>query len=308
LEYIKGVNRNYNMSYYYIEKSNNSYCSVAKNIGWKKSTGKFIVFIDSDIIVKENYLSELDRYFNADENVMIIGTRIFLPEEIIFESVNKKSIFNRYADYMKTPSLLEQRYHTLNRFSYNAATLKYPWLLAFGCNMVLPLCWIEKLEGFDENFRNWGVEDNEFAFRLFKQGVKIVINSKLDVLHQFHSNDKDAIDASKYAGIEENAKYFFDKHPDALDMPRDMVINLFKGFLDVDFNLNNDIPVERVVLELKDESELSDIKSKIIKFSGEKQIELIVNDYLESTDLDVWIQLLGQVNSTPKYFPVSKRL
>lgn len=116
---------------------------------------------------------------------------------------------------------------------------------------------------------------------------------------------KDLINPEIYHLIDENTRYFLEKHPNALDMPEDKVYDLFKGFLAIDF-IDQDKLRQRKILEYKDESKLDYLKNLIIEFSNQKGLEVIVFDYLENSDLDIWIQLLGKRNSVLKYYPVSK--
>lgn len=304
--YIKGANKNYELKYHYFKKNKRSYCAPAKNFGWKKASGDIIIFIDSDIIVKQTYLSEIERYYNADKDLMIIGTRIFLPGSVPLKTIQDKSFFKEYSSMAKKPEFFELRHTIFSDHSYNSSAMKYPWLEAFGCNMVVPKQWLQKIGGFDENFENWGLEDIELAYNLFSHGLKIVINSKLEVFHQPHNNNKDVINPDYYTQIDENTRYFIEKHPDALNMPVDQIYDMFKGFVPVDFSVDKEKPRQRIILEYKNEAELDFLKNQTMEYSSKKGLEIIVYDYLENSDLDIWIQLLGQRNSTPKYYPISK--
>jgi glycosyltransferase involved in cell wall biosynthesis len=48
-DYIKNVNRNYNLKYFYLERCDDSGRARARNYGWKKASGDIIIFIDSYI-------------------------------------------------------------------------------------------------------------------------------------------------------------------------------------------------------------------------------------------------------------------
>ncbi len=60
------------------------------------------------------------------------------------------------------------------------------------------------LGGFDENFAGWGAEDDDFAFRLRKSGVKFRFLAGAVVHHQWH-------EVSRGFGLEENRAYFENK-------------------------------------------------------------------------------------------------
>ena len=55
--------------------------------------GEIIIFIDSDIIIKPDYLNELDRCFLVNKNIAVIGNRLMLNKPITIDDLtnpNKK--------------------------------------------------------------------------------------------------------------------------------------------------------------------------------------------------------------------------
>ncbi len=46
----------------------------------------------------------------------------------------------------------------------------------------------------------------------------------------------------------------------------------------------------------------------ILRLSRKKGTEVIVNDYCENTDLDIWVQLLKVKNASISYFPQSLKI
>ncbi|RCX20076.1 GT2 family glycosyltransferase [Anaerobacterium chartisolvens] len=304
---IREIDRNYELKYFYLRRCDESCISRARNHGWRNAAGDVIVFIDSDIIVNENYLEEVNRYYNAEENLLLIGTRLMLDDEVTRESVRDRSVFKKYSSASGNSKILENRYSLFDTYSYNAAALKYPWLKAYGCNFIIPKAWLEKAGGFDESMRGWGAEDIELACRCYEAGIKVFVNSKLEVLHQFHGGS-DIIGEDKFAAYEKNIQYFIDRHPCAIDKPRELIDEIFKGREDIDFNLYHEKLPTLELVEFRDRERLPELKETLLCLSNEKNKEIIVNDYVEDTDLDIWIQLLGRRSSTPKYYPFSKRL
>jgi GT2 family glycosyltransferase len=304
--YIKGTNRNYFLYYVYIERSNQSCSPIARNYGLRIAKGEIIVLIDQDIIVKENYLMEIERYFSKNSNIVLTGTRLFLPKDISSDDVSNGNIFNMFYFSPFKPEWHEFRYQVFNRFSYNASALLYPWLLVFSCNMAAPKRWIEKVGGFEEGFKGWGLYDIELAYELFEAGLTVAINSRLEVLHQFHGYSSDAIPSDRYPEIDTATKLFLEKHPHAINMPDETIYGLFKGWVDVDFNIPGNGNSKKRIISFTNKSKLEKVKNDILELSLEDGNEIIVNDFDENTDLDVWIQFLGCTNSVIKYFPQSK--
>lgn len=300
-EYINNVNRKYELKYIYLERKENSSRSMARNCGWKEAEGEVIIFIDSDIIVKENYLDELDRYFAENDDILVLGLRIMLPESITYENIYNGSIFEKYSFNAKNHEMLEIRHFVFSRFSYNLSSYKYPWLFVFTCNAAVPKRLLQKIGGFDENFLGWGVEDNELGYRLAKEGTKIICGSKLEVFHQFHKNNMEE------SLLDNNIRYFLEKHPDALnDISMEDKFNIFKGKARINMSVDDTPGTRTEIIEYKDRNRLEEVKNSIINLSGNKGINLVINDYIEDADLGFWVHMLGKRNSTPKLFIVSK--
>lgn len=301
--YIRGTNKNYELKYIYLPRCPQSSRSRARNRGWREAGGEIVVFIDSDIIVREDYLAELDRCCRMGGNLAVLGTRLMLDREVSLESVKDGSVFTEHAfDGRNIPSL-EVRHFAFDRFSYNLSACRYPWLLAFSCNLAVPRSYIEEIAGFDENFRGWGLEDNDLAYRLCKKGIKIIVNSRLEVLHQYHgfgSVDEEV--------VEENVDYFLAKHPGVFELSRDEMYDFFKGKTKINLGLAPDKPLPKRMIEFRDRTRLDDLKRLVLRLVKHRGVELAIYDYVEDTDLDLWIQLMGTGNSIAKYFPVSKRL
>ena len=306
LSYIRVVNRNYSLKYIFLERCKDSCAARARNYGWRNADGEVIVFIDADIIVRSNYLKELERYYSKDRNILVIGSRLMLKEDITVDGIQDKSVFEKYTFTWERPELHEFRYQIFDENSFNASALKCPWLMSFTCNMSMYKCWLEKIDGFDENFKCWGLEDVELSLRLYLAGIKIVINSKLEVMHQFHGTGNDKISPEKYSGIDKNVDYFLSKHPNALEMPNDEVHALFKG---KDFNYSNiNENISKIeVLNLKNRDKLEELKNAIVMLTEDENVVVIINDYVEDVDLDLWIQFLDERKTVPLYFTASRR-
>lgn len=303
---IKGINRNYELKYVYLERNADSCLSRARNTGWRMAQGKLIVFIDSDIIVKEDYLKEVYRYYNYSENILLLGTRLMLQNDVQVESILNKSLFTTKLFTGNNYHVFENRYLLFNKYSYNASCLKYPWLKVYGCNLIVPKDFLQKIGGFDENFKGWGLEDVEFGYRCYKNGLKILVNSRIEVFHQYHGDGTDYIKENQLPLYRKNIDYFINKYPEVLHESREFIFDVFEGKKDAEFNLVNKSS-EVKIINFKHEEQIHSIKEIILKYANESGNEIIINDCVENTDIDVWIQLLGVKNSTPKYFITSRK-
>jgi glycosyltransferase involved in cell wall biosynthesis len=304
---IKGVNKSYNLKYLYLPRCSSSCVARARNFGWKVASGEVIAFIDSDIIVKEDFLKEIQRSYSSSKDMLVVGTRLMLDRDISFEEVSSRSIFEKYSNFMSDPELLEFRYKVFDDYSYNFRAIKYPWLLVFGFNMIIPKKWLEITGGYDENFMHWGQEDNELAYRLHCEDVKIVINSKLEVLHQFHGKAGN-VEQVYFDGVIRNVDYLLSKHKNFLDMPKEMIYSLFKGELFVDYRLLREEPKHHMVHKVFSLEDVVSAKDSLLNLAEGDGYEVLVEDYLENSDLDIWIQSIESKTNVFKYYPASKKL
>lgn len=304
-DYIKGINRSFELKYVYLERSLNSSRSRARNCGWRAAQGEIIVFIDSDIIVGNNHLLELDRCFNLDSNIVVIGNRLKLPKGAVidFDNLHHSFGFNRF----KT-RLLDITYYIYERLSYNMAFIRVPGYLLPSCNAAIPKKYLERVNGFDENFKGWGHEDCELGYRLqLIEGLKFVINSKMDVFHQCHEPNEGSGEGDK------NMNYLKKKHPFTPDnRPMEEVFKIWHVFTVAKntylkkHSVGWKEDLKSVELDFKDARSLESFKNEIASLVEQDGLDIVINDYVEDTDLDIWVQLLGIKKSTPRYYPVSK--
>ncbi|MFD2612375.1 glycosyltransferase family 2 protein [Paenibacillus gansuensis] len=82
------------------------------------------------------------------------------------------------------------------------------WQLCLGSNHSVKRSLLERTGGYDEKFQGWGLEDNEFAYRLYKAGAVFTVDTRLYRFHQEHP-----IAADKRSHWRENKRLFKDKHP-----------------------------------------------------------------------------------------------
>ncbi|QED46221.1 glycosyltransferase family 2 protein [Cytobacillus dafuensis] len=59
------------------------------------------------------------------------------------------------------------------------------WMACFG-NLSLRKSLVKKVGGFDADFKKWGEEDRDFAYRLYKEGALFIVDKDLKRYHQEH--------------------------------------------------------------------------------------------------------------------------
>ncbi len=305
-EVIKGIPKNYGFQYIYLERTPGSSRSKARNAGIMAAQGEIIVFLDADIIVKEDYISKVDDYFKVNRDILLIGFRVMLTEEVTHEELSGTNALKGEKFKINKFGKLELRHFLFEGSSYNSRCNMYPWIHVFSCNMAVSKELLDRSGFFDENFKGWGMEDVELGYRLYKCGAKIVISNKIEAFHQPHTPTGSSMSKEERdKEIDTNTIYFINKHPGAMDEPVPTILDFFRGAGVINFDVIREFE-DVVAINFTDKSELDSVKSEILKNSEIEKKVIMVLDFVEDTDLDIWIQLLDGVKSFPRYLPMSK--
>ena len=308
-EAIKYIATGYKLEYICLERNEDSCRAKARNAGIKKAVGEYVVFIDADIIVKGNFLEELDRCYFLKRDMIVAGTRILLQEPVEDKVCQENKVFEK--EYLKfkgaTPEFREEVFEDL---SYNAAAMKHPFLFCLTCNLAIPRKWLNEVHGFDEDLKKWGVEDVELIYRLYQLGYKIVFNSRNQVIHQFHGIKQGKfVTKCQEEEVDYNSALFIKKHPGAMGLDDEALKALFRSIA------TRYKPMERalsdtencMIIKFKENKNLEEVKEVIQQALTLESTNIIVYDYEETTDLDIWIQLQDIHDKVVKYYPVSKQ-
>ncbi|MEV4754502.1 glycosyltransferase [Micromonospora sp. NPDC049559] len=175
--------------------------SGARNAGLEVATGDVIVFLDSDMLVAPDFLAEHLRLHETANDTVVLGARCHLPPEA-------RDPFD--AEVLRR----DTRETLLDLYSYNMACLARPWSLAYGCNLSVDRRLLERAapDGFDESFVGWGLEDQEFAFRLAQHGARWAYSRAVSAAHLYHDR---AMTAKRFAGWHANLRRFVRRHSEA---------------------------------------------------------------------------------------------
>lgn len=306
-KYIKDVPRNYTLNYLYLERTLTSSRSKTRNEGQRAAKGDIICYVDSDMIVKRSYLSEVDRYFKVNDRIVLLGNRIMIDEPISFDDIRTERVFERHPFDPTRFETLEFRHYLDEQYSYNANAIVIPWMQVYSCNIIVARKYLDEMGGFDEKITKWGMEDVEFGYSLYKKGLQFAINSKIEALHQNHGPRNDLIvELRKVVAYDENIDYFLNKHPEALMVRKSIARKFLKGEIPM-HKFNFSFPKEHINLKFEPGMNAEVLKSTILELSGKPGLNIVLEDYDENTDLDVWIQMLGKTKSIVRYFPQSKK-
>jgi glycosyltransferase involved in cell wall biosynthesis len=146
--------------------------SKARNLAVKQAKGELVAFTDSDCIVDKEWLNELVKCFEIEENLAGVGGEQLSPQD---ES-NFGKIVNNFMHSIGIIEYVKDRKEVV--FTQHNPT----------CNSVYKKEVFEKLGGFKEGL--WPGEDVEFDYRVTKAGYKLLCNPKAIVYHYRPQNIK----------------------------------------------------------------------------------------------------------------------
>jgi GT2 family glycosyltransferase len=82
------------------------------------------------------------------------------------------------------------------------------WGVVTGGNMCVPRTVLEEAGGFDAAFRDWGPEDADLCYRLFKRGIEVTFNEECRLYHLDHVRDVGKLSLA----LLQNAKRLYRKY------------------------------------------------------------------------------------------------
>jgi len=147
--------------------------SRGNNYGASIASGDFLCFMNSDIVVKDNWLEEMYKTFENNKNCGAVGP-LGNPKK---RRINGKTYY--FTQYIG---------------QYNKDT-KVEFLVGFCILIKREL--FDEIKGWDEDFFN-GFEDSWLSLMVRREGLELIVSAKSNIIHYAgvaHSANK--IDYSK---------------------------------------------------------------------------------------------------------------
>jgi glycosyltransferase involved in cell wall biosynthesis len=151
----------------FVRLTKNSGAAVARNEGAKRAKGNIILFIDSDILVKEDTLEKLNKDIIDKKGDVIVCV---YSKDHPFEGIasNYKNLHMRYT-YLSMPD--------------------YMPILNTSC-VALRKEVFKNVNGFDSEIKILSAEDWDLGQRIVTKGYRIYLDKRIDVLHKKNFNLK----------------------------------------------------------------------------------------------------------------------
>lgn len=235
---VSSLNVPYHINYTHQENKGRS---EARNCGIKHAKGETIIFIDDDCIPTPTFIENYIHHHRAHGEAVIIGYKYLtfsqmLPDSsphkgLLMEKLNCHEIlrplrnipvgtmfirpqdfddgFDRIAllSYAGERGRWEQAYET---YTSHLEGFVLPWLFFTTGNVSVSKRHCVDVGGFDENFKEWGLEDFEIGYRLYKRGLRFVLDKTSVTYRMMHWDD---VGEERVVSKLKNYIYFCQKHP-----------------------------------------------------------------------------------------------
>jgi len=165
-----------------------------RNNGVRYSSGDYLFFTDADIVF---FPDVLQRHVEAAEKQKWVSGFLAILDEEETRGLDVQAIVSGKLEEFwggaksepaksmeKSEKSFARRQFLARLFPFE---LFYRRVSMVGCNFSLWRADYEKVNGFDENFKGWGMEDDDFALRLQLAGVMgKSVRTTARVLHLYH--------------------------------------------------------------------------------------------------------------------------
>ena len=160
----------------------------SRNKAIAKSRGDYIILVDGDMILHRKFIQ--DHLKNVQSNYFVQGSRVLLTEE-----KSNKILGIKNTDFAFFSSGLKNRKNAIhsNLLSKFFSSKKNYLKGIRSCNIAFFKDDCMKVNGFNEDFIGWGLEDSEFVVRLINSGVnRKTLRFNAIQYHLWHPQSKQA--------------------------------------------------------------------------------------------------------------------
>lgn len=203
-EYRKVTHENnINLKYFFLKEASTS---KAKNYGVKRAKGKYILFLDDDVIAKKRLIRNHLKNFENKNICAVVGKCVTVGQKVEPErkNIGRISFLGKFTDGFT--SSIRQEVDTV-----------------IGCNAFWRKDVLDKINGFDERFTGNAMrEESDLSLRAKKLGFKIIYDPSVEIEHlraETGGNRKTEGRIKWYFDFFSNETYFFLKHRPKIVVP-----------------------------------------------------------------------------------------
>ena len=221
VEFLLDLEKNWNELHVILSKKNLGF-GLGNNLGLEKSSGKHILFLNSDAIISDIDFRDLVKIMDMQKDIGALTVKVVLPTGEIDPASHRgfptiwrsfTYFFGLEKAFANIPILnkLFGGYHLIDLNLNNIHEIDVPT----GAFLFTKKEILNKFGGFDKDYFAYG-EDIEMAFQIKKLGYKIIYYPFWKVLHLksvsgLKKNDLNIRKKTSYH-FYDSMKIFYDKH------------------------------------------------------------------------------------------------
>lgn len=167
----------------YIQSEKNLGFGKANNLGYEKSSGKYVLLLNSDTYLMNNALKYIVDTFNyLPENVACVGAQLLSPEGNDNNSYGELPSIKRSLKSIMDLYLFPLGIRKVNSNNIVSNVLPFEVPYVMGADLCIRKTVIDKLGLFDPDFFMY-YEESEMQYRYQKAGYKSMIISGPKIVH-----------------------------------------------------------------------------------------------------------------------------
>ncbi|HCN6403404.1 TPA: glycosyltransferase [Escherichia coli] len=154
-------------------------CAV-RNLGLRAAKYNYVAILDCDMAPNPLWVQSYMELLAVDDNVALIGPRKYIDtsKHTYLDFLSQKSLINEIPEIITNNQVagkVEQNKSVDWRIEHfkntdNLRLCNTPFRFFSGGNVAFAKKWLFRTGWFDEEFTHWGGEDNEFGYRLYREG------------------------------------------------------------------------------------------------------------------------------------------
>ena len=226
--------------FYFFQEDKGYRVASARNLGIKHAQADLCIFIDSGIVVDQNFLHEhIQSYVSDSDRVAVLGPVYGFCNTIsdlddLIQVVIKfgdQNLGELFGFLHSSPVYKDVRDSIFKKYNYQIEKLPAPWVYYWTGNSSFRRSYLDlNEEPFDTIFDyNHGFEDCDLGYRLHKKGIKIKYNNNAKSFHYPHDKIENFEEMQRI-----NLTKFHQKHNSLeTQLLMDMLV---QGIQDLDFH------------------------------------------------------------------------